>query len=164
MSGSANSRLPACALIQQHPGRREDASSPQGSKDYEPARTRIVQDLRGTGECRLVDIGLPVQHRNRWQRFLWRRSPQQWTDPEDLPSHPHVDPKSPMQCSVGKTQHVSQISITATVNRRHHQVPQALSQCRVFGNRRDKPSPLSPDSPSKGWYRAKPWASQEIRQ
>ena len=38
MSGSANSRLPACALIQQHPGRREDASSPQGSKDYEPAR------------------------------------------------------------------------------------------------------------------------------
>ena len=37
---------------------------------------RTVQDLRGSGECRPVDIGLAVQHRILWQRFLWRRSPQ----------------------------------------------------------------------------------------
>ena len=39
-----------------------------------------------------------------------------------------------------------------------------LSVCRVFGNRRDQSSSLSPDSSSTSWNRAKSWTAQEIRQ
>ena len=149
---------------------------------------RTVQDFRGTGGCRLVDIGLPVQHRILWQSFLWRRSPQtvdrSWTFHHINIYVPNVTSHAAAQSTQLSTKPAFSRSFTAkwktdaqsdadshaqlhhqhTINTpSNHQAisdqPRHQPSSRFLCSRRDQSSPLPPNSPNQGWNRKQPRAS-----